>query len=58
MDLSTLMTLYTVVVHVVYHLRICMKGDKPGLKNIKGDNYLFFYLQFLFLLLLRNNLFS
>ena len=30
-----LLKLYTVV---VYHLRMCMKEDNPGLKNIKGDN--------------------
>ena len=22
------------------HLRMCMKEDNPGLKNVKGDNYL------------------
>ena len=26
---------------VVYGLRMCMKEDNPGLKNIKGDNYLY-----------------
>jgi len=25
---------------VVYDIRISMKEDNPGLKNIKGDNYL------------------
>ena len=36
-DELILIKLYTVA---LYGLGICMKEDNPGLKNIKGDNYL------------------
>ena len=35
MNEPILMKLYTVV---VYHLRMCIKEDKSGLNNVKGDN--------------------
>ena len=34
-DVPMLLKLYTVA---VYDLRMCMEGDKPGLKYFKGDN--------------------